>query len=107
MNSKHSITALALAAVLFSAAGTATASADEQLRVINASESTEVTAFRHIDVLPAFKLPGAPLQLSAADEASAQAVIAAQMARADQYALAQLARTRPVVTPEWRLVSSV
>jgi hypothetical protein len=107
MNRKHSLASLALAALVFSAAGAATASVDVQPRIVKATDVTEVTAYRHVDTIAIYKPAGSPLQLTAADEAATLALQIADLNRADQYELHQLARNRPEVTPQWRLVSSV
>lgn len=108
MTSKHSLASLAIAAILLSAAaGAATAQADVEMRITKATDVTELTAFRHVQSTAVFKVAGPALQLTATDEAAAQALQLAALNRADQYALRQIDRQRPDVTPAWRECPSV
>lgn len=104
---KSSFVALAMCALAFSAtAETAGGSAPRQT-ITATHEVTTLTAIRHVETIGVFKLAGQPLQLTATDEAAGLALQVTKLHRAEQYALDQLARNRPELTPQWRLVASV
>lgn len=103
---KSSFFALALAALAFSATAAQTEGGTAPRQTITVThEVTPMTAIRHLEPITVVSLRGQSLQV--ADEAASLARPRVELLRADQYALRQIDRQRPEVTPAWRECPSV
>lgn len=102
---KSIFAALALAAIAFTASAT-TAQASNELQINKARETQTFSAIHYVETVARIRVVS-PLQLLAAEEAAAQALPVVELLQADQYALRQIDRQRPLVTPGWREAPSV
>lgn len=102
---KSSLVALALAALAFGATAQTGGGTAPRLTITATHEVTTVTAIRHLEPVLVVSLRGQSLQVT--DQAAAEAMPRVELMRADQYALRQIDRERPEVTPAWRECPSV
>jgi len=103
---KSSLVALAFAAIAFGAVAQTDGSTAPRQTITATHEVATVTAIRHVDGI-GFVCQRGGQALQIADQEATQARPLVELLRADQYELDQLARNRPEVTPQWRLVASV
>lgn len=103
---KYSLVALTLAALAFSATAQTSGGIAPVQTITATHEVATMSAVRHVcDFSYAVKRGGQSLQV--ADEEASKARPLVQLLRADQYALRQIDRQRPEVTPAWRECPSV
>lgn len=105
---KSSLVALALAALAHAASATADSHVNRSI-VTSAEpfgQAAEMTAYRHVAQVAVVSLRGRSV-LEAVELEAGLARPLVELQRADQYALRQIDRQRPEVTPAWRECLSV
>lgn len=103
---KSSFVALALAALAFGATAQTADSVSPRHTITATHEVATVTAIRYVESAGFVAMRGGQ-SLQIADEAASLARPRVELLRADQYALRQIDRQRPEVTPAWRECPSV
>lgn len=97
MNRSLLLATLTVAALAFSSAPVAA----QEANVSIVKQKTLATASRHLEVDLVVRLP-MPATLLPTEQEADTALLQVQLVRADQYALRQIDRQRPDVTPTWR-----